>query len=132
MRLVHGDQRHRDFPAQFLEGGRLQALGRDVDHPVEALARILQRQGKLPGRQRGIQVRGAHARLVEGGDLVLHQRNQGRDDQRHPLQQQGRHLVAQGLARAGGHDAERVPPFQERADDLPLPGPEGVVAEVPL
>ena len=70
------------------------------------------------------------ARCVQPLDLVLHQRDQRRDDERQPRQQQGRDLIAERLARAGWHDGQRVPSGQKGADDLLLPGAEGVVAEI--
>ena len=61
--------------------------------------------------------------------LVLHQRDQRRDDHRQPVEQQRRDLVAQRLAAAGGHDRQRIAPGQHVLDHLALERAEGVVAE---
>ena len=49
-----------------------------------------------------------------------------------PRQHKPRHLVAQALAAAGGHDAEGIPAGKLGIDELLLAGPEGGVAEVLL
>ena len=66
----------------------------------------------------------------ESADLVLHQGNQGRDDDRETREEQGRDLVAEGFARAGRHDAEYVISFKERTDQTLLTGPERTVAVI--
>ena len=57
--------------------------------------------------------------------LILHQGDQGRDDQRDPTEFHGRVLIAEGFAPAGGHDDRRIPAGQDRADDRFLGGAEG-------
>ena len=42
---------------------------------------------------------------------------------------QGRHLEAQGLAAAGGHQDERVAAIDHMVDDLRLPAPERLIAK---
>jgi hypothetical protein len=46
---------------------------------------------------------GQHARLAQPGHLVVHQGDEGRHHHPQPRPAQGRHLKAQGLAAAGGH-----------------------------
>ena len=58
--------------------------------------------------ERRVEHGGPHAELGQRRDLVLHQRDQRRDDDREPVQAQGRHLVAQRLAAAGRHQHQRV------------------------
>ena len=55
---------------------------------------------------------GAH-----GIHLVLHQGDQRRDDDGHPVHEQRRELVTQRLAPARGHEHERILPLQYIADD---------------
>ena len=69
-------------------------------------------------------------RLVQGLNLIFHQRDQGRDYHRDPRQQQGRYLIADGFARPGGHDAQHVPPRQETVDEQFLARPEIFVAKI--
>src|SRR3546814_13706124 len=56
----------------------------------------------------GVEVRGAHAELAQGLDLVLRQRDQRGDHDPAALAQDGRDLVAQRLAATGGHQHQRV------------------------
>ena len=58
-------------------------------------------------------------------DLVLHQGDQRRDDQRQPVQHQGRQLVAEAFAAAGGHDAQAIASCQHGRNDLLLAVAEG-------
>lgn len=64
--------------------------------------------------------------------LVLHERNEGRNDQGVTRQQQGRHLEADGLAAACRQNGQNFPPRQDGADDLLLAGPERPVPEPAL
>ena len=77
---------------------------------------------------RALNQMGVHAHLVQGPDLIFHQGDQGGDDQGYAGQQQGRDLIAQGFARAGGHDPTHVPPGQEAVDEPFLAFPEAVVS----
>jgi len=67
---------------------------------------------------------------VQGLDLVLHERHERRDDDRQVVAQQRRQLVAERLARAGGHDDEHVASGQSGLAGLTLAGPEGGETEV--
>ena len=59
---------------------------------------------------------------VERVDLILHERDQRRDDDRDAVQQERRQLVAEALARARGEDRERAAARQQGLDHLGLPG----------
>ena len=56
--------------------------------------------------------------------LILHERDQRRDDERDARGEQRRQLVAERLARAGRHHREHVAAGQDRLDGLALPRPE--------
>ena len=57
----------------------------------------------------GVNAFGAEAHLLELGDLVLHERDQGADDQGDAAAGDAGELVAEGFAGAGGHDQQHVP-----------------------
>ena len=59
---------------------------------------------------------GGHAELAQGGDLIVHQRDQRRNDHRGAGTAQGRHLVAQALAAAGRHQHQRVAAGEHMVD----------------
>jgi hypothetical protein len=75
--------------------------------------------------ERGVQEGGRHAGFVERADLVVHQRDQRRDHQMvtplpGALAGDGRNLVAQALAAAGGHQHQRVAAGGDVVDDRGL------------
>ncbi len=59
-------------------------------------------------RKRGVDERRRNAAPREAVDLILHQGDQRRDDERDAGQLQRGQLIDQRLARAGGHDHQRV------------------------
>ena len=60
-------------------------------------------------------------------DLVLHERNQWRDDDAQSLHGRRGQLEAQALAAAGGEDHQRVPALENGADGVILAGAQGGV-----
>ena len=66
---------------------------------------------------------------MQEGQLVLHQRQQRRDDQGQVRQVQGRQLVAQRLARTGGKDRRRRATGEYGADHRLLTGTQLIETE---
>ena len=79
----------------------------------------------------GIEEAGPDTESAQRVHLILHERDQGRDHHPGPVPDQGRDLVAQRLAAAGGHQHQRVLAADQVIDDLLLAATEGVVAENP-
>ena len=130
VRLVDGEQRQLRQALQEIQHARLhQALGRQVEELDLAAADALGNAALLLGAQGGVERHRGHAEFVEGGDLVVHQRDQRRDDHRQPLAQQTRHLIAQRLAAAGGHQYQGIATTGHAIDDRRLVAPKGVVTE---
>ena len=69
-------------------------------------------------RLRAVQLRRRDAARGQAVDLVLHQRDQRRDDDGDAVVQERRHLVAERFAAAGRQDYERVAPLQHRGHGL--------------
>ena len=67
--------------------------------------------------------------LYQRPHLIFHQADQRRHHDGDARQQQRRHLIADGLSRAGGHHGQYILPVQQPPDDLLLPGAEAVVAK---
>jgi hypothetical protein len=127
MRLVDRHQRQRYAPDQVPERVARRPFGRHVDEvelaPLQPRHRLL---AIAVGRgERG----GADSETFGGADLVVHQRDQRRDDERRARPRQRRHLVAQRLARAGRHHGQRVPPRHDAPDHLLLDAAKRVEAE---
>ena len=87
------------------------------------------RRGRRSRHPGGIQVLGTNAELAQGFDLVLHQRDQRRDDDATSVTQQGRHLVAQRLATAGGHQHQGIVTGSDMLHDVLLRTTEIVVTK---
>ena len=129
MRLVDREQRD-PRPRELREEALVvEALRRDVEQLQRAGAEPLEDLALLGRVEARVEPRGGDPAAREEVDLILHQRDQRRDHERQPVQQQRRQLVAEALAGAGREDRERGPPGEERLDDSLLPGAEGVEAE---
>ena len=72
---------------------------------------------------------GGDAIGVQRVHLVLHEGDQRRYDQSEAVKDQGRQLVAEGLAAAGGHQHQAVPAGQDVPDDVRLERAKAVVPE---
>ena len=120
VRLVDGIERHLDLAQErnvVLLGER---FGREVEQFGPAGQHILLHLIDRSPVERRVQEVGNSLVLAEGAhgiDLILHQGDQRRDDDRHAVHQQRRQLVAKALAAAGGHQHERVLAGQHIADD---------------
>ena len=135
MRLVNGKQAEL---ATFEQGVELRQktrrgdpLGGGIQQRDFAAQQALLGLVGLFAAQRGIQKRGTDAGLVQRTHLVVHQRNQRRhhdgDAQPGLLARNGRNLVTQAFATAGGHQHQRVAPRHHMADDgLLWPAKTGV------
>ena len=89
-----------------------------MSRPPEA-TRALER-GLLAIVERRIEIGGLDAGLRQRLDLILHQRDQRRDDDARAGPDQRGDLVAQRLAAAGRHQRERVAAGNHRRDDVGL------------
>ena len=90
-------------------------------------------QFRLPGQHVGAHLRDGRLverRIEEMGDarlgregahgvhLVLHQRDQGGNDDRHALHEHGRKLIAEGFPAARRHQPQGVSAFANAIDDV--------------
>jgi hypothetical protein len=62
--------------------------------------------------------------LLQAGHLILHERDERRNDQGQPGQEGRRQLIAERLALPGRHDRHRIAPSQHGANDLLLARPK--------
>ncbi|MNF79222.1 hypothetical protein D3C84_614300 [compost metagenome] len=129
VRLVDGEQGDRQALQEGQHARLHQALGGQVEQLDLAAAQALGDLALLLRRLRRIQRHRRHTQLVEGGDLIVHQRDQRRHHHRHTIAQQRRHLEAQRLAAAGGHQHQGVAPLAQTLDDARLIAAKSVVTE---
>ena len=115
---------------ELQEAGRQQSLRRHENEPKLAGRDLLLDLPHRPRRHAAVQRRRRIAAGAQAVDLVLHQGDQRRDDDVHPLRQLGGHLVAQRLAAAGRHHHQRIPLFQSRPNRLLLDGSQRAEAPV--
>lgn len=129
MRLVD-DEHRRVEPVELGEHplGH-QPLRRQVEELCPAVAHphpVIDIGGPVAA---GMDAGGVDAVGEQSRHLVVHQRHQRRDNHRQSVGHQGRKLVAERLAEAGRHDAQRVGAIDQAFDDFLLSRPEGGKAE---
>ena len=107
----------------------MQPLRCYIDDLVPALPGAAEHQSLLVVRQAVVQESCRHTGLYQRPHLILHQADQRRDHDGDARQQQGWHLIADGLARTCGHHGQHILPGQQTGDDLLLTRAEAVVAK---
>ena len=129
--LVDHDEPDAD-PAERLDEPLLpQPLRRGVEEPGLARGDRCEARRRLVLRERGVdEGRGCRDLRRELVHLILHQRDQGREDERGGRPEHRGELVRQRLAGARRHERQRVPSVHRGAHDLLLPRAEVVESEV--
>jgi hypothetical protein len=134
VRLVDDEQPDARFAHRLEEAGGREALGRDVQQAQLARRGARQRRAVRRRILLGVDERGAaRGRARQRLDLVLHERDKWRDDEREVVAHERGKLVAERLARARGHHDEQValgPRAADGGDRLGLAGAEVLEAEV--
>ncbi|MNU81573.1 hypothetical protein D3C71_712380 [compost metagenome] len=129
VRFVDGEQGNVQ-PLQEGQHARLdQAFRCEVKHFHFTATDARRQITLLLGAEGGVQRSGCHAQLFEGGDLIVHQRDQRRDHHRQAFAQQRRDLEAQGLAATGRHQDQGIAAAGHALNDCTLTATETVVAE---
>ena len=130
--FVDGEEGQRN-PPQPTDGiGAGQAFRRKVEQAESALLGRAHDGALILGGLGAIEERRRDTHIAKLRHLILHERDEGRDDHHGPAERQRGQLVTQGLAAAGGHDDGDVPAGQQAFDDALLQGAEGIVAPVAL
>ncbi len=119
-RAAAGWTRHRSRSGRDVEQVELTGEER-LPRPTAAAAESWRR----------VEEPGPHPQRAQRVDLVLHQRDQRRDDHADAVPDQRRDLVAQRLAAAGRHQHQGVAAADDVLDDLALLAAERVVPEDP-
>ena len=113
MCLVHREQRHARMGCKLLEHGIGQTLRRHIHEVIPTSSGATQHLWAHARLERGVEIRPSDAHLLERAHLVVHERDERRNHQRKPVEENCGHLVADGLAGAGGHDRKRVTPCED-------------------
>ena len=129
VRLVDSEHRNTDCLQPLRCRTDIESLRRDVQHLDVAALRPHHAVTHLGAAQRAVDERRGNAAALERVDLVLHERDQRRDDHREPARDQRRHLVAERLAAAGREHDERIAASDDALNRAFLPGTERAIAE---
>ena len=130
MRLVHHQQGERHLGDEAAKALVLEALHRDHQDLELAVTGLLHHPPTLLGGLTGVQGGGGDPLALQEGELIVHQRQQGGDDQGQMGQCQRGQLIAEGLACAGREDGRRTLAGQQAADHRFLAGSQLIEAEV--
>src|SRR5262249_333045 len=98
----------------------VEALRRDVEQLQRTVSQALGDGARLSCIEARVQSRCGGAVPIHEVDLVLHQRDERRDDDGHAVEHERGQLVAEALAAAGGENGERRAAVEQRVDDLTL------------
>jgi len=118
--LVDGEEREPRALEQTEEARCRKALRRDVEQVEPACEQFALDFCRRFRAERRVEAGRSHARFAQRRHLVVHQRDQGRDDDSAALAHQRRDLEAQRLAAAGGHQHQRIAAVRDVLDDLAL------------
>jgi hypothetical protein len=129
VRLVDHEEADLGGSEPISEPRRCEALRRHVQHSHLAGERAL--EGAAVRARVALRVDQLGA-ATEALDLVGHQRDERRHDDREPAVEDRRKLVTEGLPGAGRHHEQDVPSRDDRLDRLALAGPEPRVPEFEL
>ena len=133
VRLVDGKQRQPGTGLHLFEQGEeawhQQALRRNVQQIPFAARHAAQHFARRIGIKAGVVVRRLNTKLHQCFNLILHQRNEWRNDDAHAAPQQRRNLVAQRFSAPGRHQHQRVAAPRHMRDDILLRTTVGGIAE---
>jgi hypothetical protein len=129
MRLVDRKERNLDAREHLLEARHHQPLGRHVNEVEFTAQQLPAHRGRILGAERRVERGSPHAGLLQRLDLVVHQRDQRRNDDTHPRPADRRDLVAGRFSRAGRKQHHRVAALGDVADHRLLLAAEARVPE---
>ena len=131
VRLVNRNATHRyaRIVEQVVDFRSNKRFWRDIDNFRLPAPNRIHRILVIFPIDRRIQENRVHARRVQASDLVLHERNERRDDDRKPLKNQRGNLIAKRLSAASRHNRKRVLFCKHILNNIFLKQPERVVTE---
>ena len=106
-----------------------QTFGREIEDADVSARDALPYLDVFIARGCGIYGLGRDARELQRGDLILHQRDERRNDNGQTAFHQCGHLIAQRFARTRRHDSEHMPVAEQAIDDALLARTERLEAE---
>ena len=133
MRFINRKKRQFAGVVQGIKHGQRaldqQTLGGDINEIEGAVEELLLDRLRFPPVECRIQAGSTDAKLDQRIHLILHQRNQRRNDDGAAWAEQGRNLVAEAFAATGRHQDEGVTALVNMLDDLGLGAAKGRITE---
>ncbi len=108
MRFIHREKRDGALAQRFQKRPAAEAFRRDVDKLELAPRQRPDPLALLRRAERAVDQRRGNAAALERIDLVLHQRDQGRDHHGGSLEEKRRELIAERFAAARRHHHQRI------------------------
>ena len=130
MRLVDDAIGHGQRAQELTHPRMCQRFGRKVEQAQVACPCFVGHGTPVVRRHVAVQGRGSDTHGLQVPDLVLHQRDERRDDQGQLVPCHGGQLVTQGLAAPRRQDNQAVTPVEDRLDGRNLVGKQ--VREAPV
>ena len=116
VRFVHREERHTHTSQSFGRRTDVESLGRHVEELHFSTGDARHALGNLALTECTVDERSRYAARRQRVDLILHQGDERADHDRQPGQQEGRYLIAHGLAAAGGQHDKGVAAGEHAAD----------------
>ena len=120
VRFVNGEQADVRILQHVLEARRHQSFRRHVEQLQPVLAQVVPHDARLVCVERGVEHGSRHACLFQRLDLVAHQGDQRRDDDRDTGPAKRRHLVAQRLPRPGREKDDSIAAIRHMTHNIAL------------
>ena len=118
----HAGKQIEQARGQECLGGHVKQAHRAIPHPGHVLLVFVR-------LERTIEEKGRNAGRAQLLDLILHQRDEWRDNHGQTIEQQCGNLIAERLSATGGHDRQGITVGHNIFNNLELERAEGVVAE---
>ena len=129
MGFIHRQQVDGCGAGKFQKAVGEQPFRRHINDLVLTQHGIFQRFEILGTGKGGVEKSACHTGLAQALHLVTHQGDERGYHQSDAGKHQAGHLVTDGFAGAGGHDAQSIPALQNGVNDRLLPLAELVVAK---
>ena len=108
MRLINGDKWNFELLRKRAEAVGQQPFGRNIEQLICTIVRVAVRLAQFIQTHGTVDAPGRDPRVPQRHDLILHQRDQRRDDKRYPRQQQRGQFITEAFSAARRHNAKRV------------------------
>ena len=129
MGFIDHQQRNPEAAQELEKFLMLHPFRRQIEQLQPFLMEILNDTVLFRASEAGMKRRRFDPSLLEAGHLILHQSNEGRNDQGQARQAGRRQLITERFTLPSRHDRHGITPGQDGANDLFLARPKGRKSE---